>query len=78
MTVLGAVLATACVSLGSRLPASAHDSPEHVIEILTARMEAVGKRPDLLWRRATEYRAINLLDDIYKFMLLIANIYQAN
>lgn len=36
----------------------AHDSPEHVIEILTARMETVGERPDLLWRRATEHRAL--------------------
>lgn len=35
-----------------------HDSPEHVIEILTARMETVGERPDLLWRRATEHRAL--------------------
>ena len=40
-----------------------HDSPEHVVEILTARMETVGKRPDLLLRRATEYRALNQLDD---------------
>jgi tetratricopeptide (TPR) repeat protein len=37
---------------------SAHDSPEHVIDALTARIEAGGKRPDLLWRRATEYRAL--------------------
>ncbi len=37
---------------------AAHDSPEHVVEILTARMEAVGERADLLWRRATEYRAL--------------------
>lgn len=36
----------------------AHDSPEHVIEFLTARMEAVGERADLLWRRATEHRAL--------------------
>lgn len=36
----------------------AHDSPEHVIEALSARIEAVGPRPDLLWRRATEYRAL--------------------
>lgn len=36
----------------------AHDSPEHVIEMLTARMETVGERPDLLWRRATEHRAL--------------------
>lgn len=36
----------------------AHDSPEHVIEALTVRMEAVGRQADLLWERATEYRAL--------------------
>jgi tetratricopeptide (TPR) repeat protein len=35
-----------------------HDSPEHVIEALTLRMEAVGRQADLLWERATEYRAL--------------------
>jgi len=39
----------------------AHDSPEHVIEWLTARIDTTGKRPDLLWRRATEYRALGRL-----------------
>src|SRR5882672_8177736 len=38
-----------------------HDSPEHVIEMLTARMEITGPRPDLLWRRATEHRALGEL-----------------
>ncbi len=42
-------------------PAVAHDSPEHVIELLTARMETIGERPDLLWRRATEHRALGNL-----------------
>ena len=37
---------------------AAHDSPEHMVELLTARMETVGRRPDLLWQRATEYRAL--------------------
>lgn len=41
--------------------AGAHDSPEHVIQTLTARMEAVGERPELLWRRATEHRALGQL-----------------
>ncbi len=41
----------------------AHDNPEQVIEWLTARIDAAGKRPDLLWRRATEYRALSRLDD---------------
>ncbi len=36
----------------------AHDSPEHVVEVLTARIHADGPRPELLWRRATEYRAL--------------------
>jgi tetratricopeptide (TPR) repeat protein len=42
------------------LPARAlpHDSPEHVVEMLTARMEIIGPRPDLLWRRATEHRVL--------------------
>lgn len=40
------------------LSAPAHDSPEHVVEMLTARMEIVGQRPELLWRRATEHRAL--------------------
>ena len=35
-----------------------HDSPEHVVEMLTARMEVVGRSPDLLWRRATEHRVL--------------------
>lgn len=43
-------------------PALPHDSPEHVVEILTAKMEVVGRRPDLLWRRATEYRVLRQLD----------------
>jgi tetratricopeptide (TPR) repeat protein len=37
----------------------AHDSPEHVVELLTARMKSTGPRPELLWRRATEYRALS-------------------
>jgi tetratricopeptide (TPR) repeat protein len=45
------------------LPARAlpHDSPEHVVEMLTARMGIVGPRPDLLWRRATEHRVLGNL-----------------
>lgn len=41
--------------------AAGHDSPEHVVEMLTARMEMVGERADLLCRRATEYRALGNL-----------------
>jgi len=43
---------------GSVWPVSAHDSPEHVIEGLTARIQNDPRRPDLFWRRATEYRAL--------------------
>ena len=53
-------LAACVIGMVSPL-AMAHDSPEHVIEILTARMEAVGPRADLYWRRATEHRAIGEL-----------------
>jgi tetratricopeptide (TPR) repeat protein len=42
---------------------AAHDSPEHMVELLTAHMETVGRRPDLLWRRATEYRALSKLPE---------------
>ena len=41
--------------------AFAHDSPEHVIEMLTARMKVTGERADLLWRRAAEHRALGNL-----------------
>jgi len=41
--------------------AQAHDSPEHVVEFLTARMKERGKTAELLWRRATEHRALNNL-----------------
>jgi tetratricopeptide (TPR) repeat protein len=36
----------------------AHESPEHEIEALTARMAASGKTAELLGRRATEWRAL--------------------
>jgi tetratricopeptide (TPR) repeat protein len=51
-----ALLLLFALILPQSLPA--HDSPEHVVEILTARMETVGERADLLWRRAAEYRAL--------------------
>jgi tetratricopeptide (TPR) repeat protein len=57
--VLGLVLALLGPGAGVP-PAAAHDSPEHVIEALTARIEA-GPRPDLLWRRAAEYRSLGQL-----------------
>ncbi|MBI3836860.1 MAG: hypothetical protein HY288_02850 [Planctomycetia bacterium] len=40
---------------------SAHDSPEHVIEHLTARMARQGRTAELLYRRACEYRALGKL-----------------
>jgi tetratricopeptide (TPR) repeat protein len=54
--VTGALTVLLALSLPLRAPA--HDSPEHVVEMLTARMELVGERPDLLWRRATEHRVL--------------------
>lgn len=39
-------------------PAAAHDSPEHVVEALTAQMAKTGPTADLLYRRAVEYRAL--------------------
>jgi tetratricopeptide (TPR) repeat protein len=56
-------VATLLFALATVLPpmAAGHDSPEHVIEMLTARMETVGERADLLSRRATEYRALGNL-----------------
>jgi len=42
-------------------PVGAHDSPEHVIEGLTARIEAEPRRADLFWRRAVEHRVLGQL-----------------
>src|SRR5262249_21323392 len=44
------------------LRVTAHDSPEHVVEQLTARIIEQGKSADLLWRRAAEYRELGVLD----------------
>ncbi len=40
----------------------AHDSPEHVVEALTARIAREGKTAPLLYRRAVEYRVLGKLD----------------
>jgi tetratricopeptide (TPR) repeat protein len=40
---------------------AAHDSPEHVVEALTVRIKERGPSADLLWRRATEHRALQQL-----------------
>jgi tetratricopeptide (TPR) repeat protein len=37
-----------------------------MVELLTAHMETAGRRPDLLWRRATEYRALSRLPEAEK------------
>lgn len=55
-SVIRTSLAVSFFLVGPAVPA--HDSPEHVIEALTARMETAGQRPELLWRRATEYQAL--------------------
>ena len=39
----------------------AHDSPEHVVELLTARMKKRGRTAELLWRRGTEHRVLDQL-----------------
>ena len=36
----------------------AHDSPEHVVEALTQRIQSEGRTPELLLRRAYEYQAL--------------------
>jgi tetratricopeptide (TPR) repeat protein len=41
----------------------AHESPEHEIEVLTAKMAAAGKTAELLGRRATEWRALGRLKE---------------
>ena len=51
---LALVLVAGCLPLG----ALAHDSPEHVVEQLTATMREQGRSAELLWRRATEYREL--------------------
>ena len=45
----------------SPAPAVAHDSPEHVAEALGVEMARAGTNTTLLWRRATEYRALGRL-----------------
>ncbi len=42
-------------------PAIAHDSPEHVVESLSVEMARTGTNATLLYRRATEYRALGRL-----------------
>lgn len=44
----------------------AHDSPEHEIEALTAKMESEGRSAALLARRASEWRALRKLDRAYE------------
>lgn len=35
-----------------------HDSPEHVVEELTRKIKSLGPKPELLYQRAVEYRAL--------------------
>jgi hypothetical protein len=54
--------ASACwITISLAQLVSAHDSPEHVIEHLTARMARQGRTAELLYRRACEYRALGKL-----------------
>ena len=50
--------------LAALLPSDArgHDSPQHVVDHLTARMAREGRSAELLYRRACEYRALGRLD----------------
>lgn len=57
------LLAAAAVVVAAPAMVEAHDSPEHVIEMLTARIETIGPRADLYWRRATERRALGQLGE---------------
>ena len=56
------VCALALLALCAPRIAGAHDSPEHVVEALTARIAREGKTAPLLYRRAVEYRALGKLD----------------
>jgi tetratricopeptide (TPR) repeat protein len=55
---IGFVLLAGCLPVS----APAHDSPEHVVEKLTALIKEQGRSADLLWRRATEYRELDSLE----------------
>jgi len=57
---IGCLLAGICATLAP-IPAIAHDSPEHVVEQLTADMHRDGQRPGLLCDRATQYRELGRL-----------------
>ncbi len=57
-----AVAILAGIAWGMGCPAIAHDSPEHVIEHLTERMRRSGETAALLYRRASEYRALRNWD----------------
>lgn len=58
---VGVALLMAALALLCPRSTAAHDSPEHVAAALTARMKERGETADLLWRRATEYRALSQL-----------------
>ncbi|MBL9082382.1 MAG: hypothetical protein JNK76_11280 [Planctomycetales bacterium] len=52
------LVAAAAIVAGDVSSARAHESPEHVIEVLTAEMERTGPTAELLYRRAVEHRAM--------------------
>lgn len=58
-----ALLAALTALFASACSLCAHESPEHEIEALTARISAGGKTADLLARRAVEWRALGKLKE---------------
>lgn len=52
----------------------AHESPEHVIEQLSARMMVNGTNAESLWERATEYRALGRLSSATRDLLQAARL----
>lgn len=51
------------LALAAALPLSAHDSPEHGVEQVTARLEREGRHADLLCERARYYRELGRLPE---------------
>jgi tetratricopeptide (TPR) repeat protein len=65
------------LALFTSFKAFAHDSPEHEIEALNKKIAASGATPELLARRATEWRALGKYDeasrDLQKAVLIKSN-----
>jgi tetratricopeptide (TPR) repeat protein len=55
---IGIKLLAGLVLLGGSGDIRTHDSPEHVVDFLSRQMAREGASPELLFRRATEYRVL--------------------